>query len=144
LLLLTVEQRIYLDCPPPLAFAAFTSPAAVLSWWGDDQTYRTREWESDLRTGGHWRARFETAEGQSFGASGKYLVVESPNLLEWTWQADWENVPKRLRMEFQSSGAGTQLRASSETNYNPEMRAEDERGLAEILGWFEQYCRSAK
>jgi|SRR5947209_12141673 len=141
---MAVEQSVYLDCAAERAFAAFTSPSDILSWWGDDQSYRTREWDAELRNGGRWRARFETAAGQSFGASGEYLAVDRPKLLEWTWQADWENVPKRLRMEFESAGTGTQLRATSHTNYEPEMQAEDERGLAEILGWLEQYCRSAK
>lgn len=139
---MAVEQTIYLDCPIERAFAAFTSPAAILCWWGDDRSYRTREWDSELRSGGRWRARFETAEGKSFRASGEYIAVESPKLLEWTWQADWEDVPKRLRMEFAPERGGTALHATSNSDYNPDMQAEDARGLAEILGWFEQYCRT--
>jgi uncharacterized protein YndB with AHSA1/START domain len=141
---MTVEQSIYLNCPLERAFQAFTSPSAILCWWGDDQNYRTCEWQSELRRGGAWHGRFEAAGGQMFGASGEYMAVDPPRLVEWTWRADWEDVPKRLRMEFEPSGSGTQLHATSDAPYGPAMRAEDERGLAEILGWFERYCRGAR
>jgi uncharacterized protein YndB with AHSA1/START domain len=141
---MTLEQIIYLDCPPDRAFAAFTSADSILSWWGDDQNYRTCEWVSDLRPGGPWRAEFETATGQRFGASGEYLNVEPPTLVEWSWRADWEETPKRLSMEFKASESGTQLRARSEGNFNEQTEAEDRRGLSEILGWFAQHCNSIK
>lgn len=74
---MAVEQSVYLDCAPERAFAAFTSPTAILSWWDDDKSYRTREWNSDLRPG---------------GASGEYLVVDPPHAVEWSWRADWDDV----------------------------------------------------
>jgi hypothetical protein len=47
-------------------------------------------------------------------------------------------------MEFKPSGSGTQFHATSDAPYDTDMRADDERGLAEIVGWFERYCRSTK
>ncbi len=139
-----IEQSVSLNCSPETAFAAFTSADSILSWWGDDQSYRVREWESHMRCGGKWHARFETNAGQSFGVSGEYLDFDPPRLIEWTWRADWEQTPKLLRMEFESDGAGTKLRAISQADYNEQMQAEDMRGLSEIVRWFAQHCNTIK
>jgi uncharacterized protein YndB with AHSA1/START domain len=141
---MAIRQTIDLGCPPDAAFKAFTDPDAIRCWWGDDESYRVSEWQAELRPGGKWRARFKTASGESFGASGEYLAIDAPRLVEWSWRSDWENTDKRLRMEFQPMGSGTCLRAMSEAEYNEEMEADDRRGLSEILSWFARYCDAAK
>jgi hypothetical protein len=65
-------------------------------------------------------------------------------VVEWSWRADWEETSKRLRMEFEPTGTGTNLRATSQADYSEQMEADDRQGLSEILGWFALHCSSIK
>jgi uncharacterized protein YndB with AHSA1/START domain len=129
-------KSLTLNCSPNTAFSAFTEEKEVTRWWGSDAVYRTVEWKADVRPGGQWRAKFSTVNGQSFGASGEYVHVEAPLVLDWTWSADWDpDAVKHIAMRFEAAAPGTLLTITSEGHANEEERIADERGWDEILGW---------
>jgi uncharacterized protein YndB with AHSA1/START domain len=106
--------------------------------------YRTVEWQADPRPGGQWRAKFSTAGGQSFGASGEYVHVEAPSALDWTWAADWDpDAVKHIAMRFEATASGTLLTITSEGHASEEERIADERGWDEILGWLKSGLAAA-
>jgi uncharacterized protein YndB with AHSA1/START domain len=131
-----IRKFLTLDCSPAAAFSAFTDEKEVTRWWGSDAVYRTVGWKGDPRPGGQWRAKFSTADGQSFGASGEYVQVEAPSVLDWTWAADWDPAAvKHISMRFEAATGGTLMTITSDGNANEEERIADERGWDEILGW---------
>ncbi len=131
-----IRKSVALDCSPAEAFSAFTDEQEVTRWWGSDAMYRTVEWKADLRPGGLWQAKFSTADGQTFGASGKYVHIQALSVLDWTWAADWDpDAVKHIAMRFEATATGTLLTIASEGHANEEERIADERGWDEILGW---------
>ena len=60
---------IEIKAPPERVFTALTS-AEITQWWGDDDTYKTTAWHSDLRPAGHWKATGMGADGLAFSVEG--------------------------------------------------------------------------
>jgi uncharacterized protein YndB with AHSA1/START domain len=97
-------------------------------------------WTSDLRNGGAWRAEFETASGDRFGAGGKYTTVIDPTRLEWTWTPDWEpSAINFIAMTFAANPDGTLLGVTCSGFKDEADRIAGEQGWREILGWLERY-----
>lgn len=124
-------------CTPSAAFDGFSDRAKIIDWWGDPEVYRTVSWDSDLQDGGQWRAEFETSDNTRFGASGRYLSVDRPNRLGWTWKSDWEpDVEKTIWMTFSPSSIGTNLSIETHGHKSPEAENLDNAAWATIVGWF--------
>ena len=51
-----------------------------------NNTYRTTDWDSDLRVGGRWRATGRSKDGQAFSVEGEYLELEPPRKLVQSWK----------------------------------------------------------
>lgn len=135
-----ISRSLALACSPVAAFSAFTNAEEVLTWWGDDASYRTTEWQSDAKPGGAWRARFASPDGQSFAASGTYTAVENPAVLNWTWVADWSPASvKRISMRFEAQDFGTSMTVTSDGDGDEQDQAQDGRGWDQILGWLGDY-----
>jgi len=135
-----IRRSLKLHCPPAAAFSAFTSAEEITTWWGDDNSYRTVEWQASAEAGGAWRALFASPQGQTFSSSGIYTAVEHPTVLDWTWAAEWDPAAiKKISMRFDSEGAGTRMTVISEGHASEEEQNEDERGWDEILGWLTNY-----
>ena len=68
----TIVVEIDIDAPPERVFQAWIDPQQRLAWWGDDTTYRTDRFESDLRVGGKWFTRRQKgSEGKEFHRLGR-------------------------------------------------------------------------
>lgn len=130
-------QRFDIGCLPRKAFDDFTNPERIVEWWGDPENYRTKLWTADLCEGGRWCAEFESSDGTRFGAEGKYLVVDRPTRLDWTWKADWEpDVEKTIRMSFEPSSTGTILVIETSGYQSKEAEASDDAAWVNIIHWF--------
>lgn len=68
---------------------AWTQPDAIVRWHGP-QFYRAAEFSGDVRVGGAWRAclKSDDVENVDLWQSGRYLVVDPPERLEFTFA--WE------------------------------------------------------
>lgn len=103
-----IKIECVLRCSPKEAFALWTDSEKLKKWWGDDNTYRTVEWTSDLVEGGTWSAVFEAPGGARFIASGEYQKVVDPDRLVWTWRPEWSpNTNSLIDMSFVEHREGT-------------------------------------
>jgi uncharacterized protein YndB with AHSA1/START domain len=133
---LALDLEFELPCTPEAAFRAWTEAAAVTVWWGEDGVYRTTGWSADVRAGGTWRAAFEGDGGEGFGAEGRYLEVERPSRLVWTWSASWApEAETRIDMTFAPREAGTLMRLRQSGFDSAEDRADNETAWRQMAGW---------
>ena len=131
----TLDLAFDFPCPPQALFAAWTEPAEITRWWGEDGVYRTTGWLADLKTGGAWRAEFE-GDGEAFSAEGRYLAVDAPARLVWTWRASWE--PERetfIDMGFAATPTGSRLDLRQSGFATAEERDDGETGWRQVAGW---------
>ncbi len=92
-LILVVQRKI--KASPERLFDAWTQPELMKQWYHAGDKMTTPLAETDLKVGGAWKVLMHhTDENRDFPANGKYLVIERPNKLVFTWypygQADYE------------------------------------------------------
>ena len=83
---LTLNRRI--KGRPDDVFAAWTDPEIFKRWWGPPGTTTTAA-EIDARVGGAYRATMLLPDGEIVYLKGKFLEVERPSKLVYTWA--WED-----------------------------------------------------
>ena len=93
------------DAPPERVFHAWTDPASVKSWLAEG-----KESSIDPRENGLFYIEMPWQE-RIYPHYGRYLRVDSPRLLEFTWVSEGslgrESV---VKIELTPRGAGTELR----------------------------------
>jgi uncharacterized protein YndB with AHSA1/START domain len=72
-----------LNAAPERVFAAWTDPAQFAEWFGP-QGMTTTHCRLDLRVGGTWEVTGE-GRGTTRAVSGRYLAIDPPRLLSFTW-----------------------------------------------------------
>lgn len=91
-LVLVVQRKI--KASPERLFDAWTRPELMKQWFHAREKMTTPVAEADLKLDGPWKVVMRTDEGKEFTNNGKYLVIERPNKLVFTWhpmgQADYE------------------------------------------------------
>ena len=141
----TITESIEIEAPPERVFSAWTDPEQLVAWWGDDQSYRTTGWESDLRVGGKWIARGKSLNGRTFSVEGEYLRVEPPNQLVFTWNKSWSAEAETVvELEFKPTAMGTLLtvRHRGFTD-GPEFESHS-KGWPRVMGWMKTFVESKK
>ena len=102
------------DAPRERVFAAWTDPAQFIEWFGPHGMTNTH-CELDLRVGGAWRLQGEGL-GTRRAVSGKYLEIEPPRRLVFTWA--WHetgdlSTPREhettVALDFKAVGQRTEL-----------------------------------
>lgn len=86
----TILATVEIASPPERVFAALTSAADVVKWWGSAESYRTTEWTMKLEPGAPWRSSGVGSDGKPFSVEGEVLEVDAPRRLVWTWRAAWD------------------------------------------------------
>ena len=71
------------DASPERVFAAWTDPAHFMEWFGPPGM-RNTHCRLDLRVGGGWELTAE-GRGTTRALSGRYLAIDPPRLLSFTW-----------------------------------------------------------
>ena len=107
-----IHAVIDIAAPPERVFAALTSPEQLASWWGSADTYRTHDWQLDVRPGGAWSC-FATnvTGGPATRVEGVYTVVDPPRVLEHTWKPAWEQGHETVvRYELEPISTGTRVK----------------------------------
>ena len=156
-----VTAEIFIAAPPARVFEAITDPTQMSRWWGQNDVYRIKETQSDLRVGGKWSSVGESADGQAFRIDGEYLELDPPRLLVQTWLASWTGPIRtvvRWELEPQSihglhpsgpqrAGTGTLVRirhegfAASPAGAAAAGHAE---GWKRVLGWLTGYLEKGE
>jgi uncharacterized protein YndB with AHSA1/START domain len=99
----SLELTRTLAAPPERVWRALTDPQALAGWFWPhlDNTV-----EVDLRLGGRYRI---TGPKAGIAVSGRYLEVEPPKRLAFTWQWDGESEQSRVTLELSATAGGTAL-----------------------------------
>jgi uncharacterized protein YndB with AHSA1/START domain len=101
-------ERVF-DHPIERVWAAYTDPALIPQWWGNDTTVD----RLDVREGGGYRFVSKAGEGQEFATTGEFLEVNPPTRLVQTFGMDGMGKPHTQTIEFERVGEGTRLSVTS-------------------------------
>jgi uncharacterized protein YndB with AHSA1/START domain len=86
---LVIERQF--EAPRALVWDAFTQTDHLIRWMGP-KNYPAASFEADVRVGGRWRGCLRSTDGgQNLWQGGKYLEVERPYRLVYTFQWDKRN-----------------------------------------------------
>ena len=69
-------------------FDAWTSVEVLRRWWPAGPDWTNPFAEIDLRVGGRLRLVMRDPDGVEYGGGGRYVVIERPTRLVFTWQWD--------------------------------------------------------
>ena len=106
---LTLEIRRTLPASRQRVFAAWTTPALLMKWWGPEGIECPGA-EVDLRVGGNYRIGNRTEDGEELWIEGTFEEVEAPALLVYTWSMDpAEPAKERVRVSFIDKGEETEV-----------------------------------
>jgi len=137
----TIKAVVEIDAPPEKVFRALTDPEELAAWWGADDAYRTFDWRIDLRPGGEWSCQARNAEGRLSSVHGRYIAVDPPRVLEYTWQPSWEGFAEtQVRHELDPVDGHTRLTVTHsgfgdrETSCN-----EHATGWERVIAWLTGY-----
>jgi uncharacterized protein YndB with AHSA1/START domain len=94
-----------------LVFEVFTDPDELARWWGP-KGFSTRSLEFDPRAGESYRIVMQPPEGDAFGLTGEFRVVDPPTRLAYTfrWEdPDPDDVETVVDLSFQDLGEATEV-----------------------------------
>ena len=140
----TVVGEVYIDAEPEAVFDALVNPDDLAAWWGSDDTYRTFNWQVDLRPGGRWSCEAQAAAGgPKSTVHGRYLEIERPRALAYTWNPSWASLPEtEVRYTLERQGGGTLVRTVHSGFASNRQEQEDHtQGWTKVLGWLAEYAR---
>ena len=119
---LVIERRFAASCKK--VYEAWTNPQILQKWWGPVGV-TIPELKLDVREGGEWTTTFHSDQMGHRTVSGKYLTVDAPNRLIFTW--GWVDNGKRdheteVEIVLKSSGDGTLMTLTQKSFANIENR----------------------
>lgn len=101
-------NQIHIAAAPERVFQALVDSDEVPQWWGQKGIYCSREYQADLRVGGAWRTSGIGRDGASFEVTGKFLEIDRPRTLSYTWIASWTgDAETTVRWELSPTDRGT-------------------------------------
>jgi len=84
-------------------FDAWTDPAAMARWFHAKPSWTTEVVAADLRPGGAWEIVMHADDGPNCRVFGKYLAIDRPRRLVFTWHANAEqDYETEVTLEFRS------------------------------------------
>jgi uncharacterized protein YndB with AHSA1/START domain len=140
----TIIVEIDIDAPPERVFQAWIDPQQRLAWWGDDATYRSTKFESDLRVGGKWFTEGKGTEGNDFTVSGEYTRVDPPKSLGFTWNNSWGGVGSpetHVLIELIPTSSGTHVTLTHSGFKSESARDSHNQGWKRVFGWLSAYVQ---
>ena len=140
----TIVVEIEIDAPPERVFQAWIDPQQRLAWWGDDMTYRSTKFESDLRVGGKWFTEGKGTEGTDFTVSGEYTRVDPPRTLGFTWNNSWGGVgtpETHVLIELIPTSSGTHVTLTHSGFKSESSRDGHNQGWMRVLNWLGAYMQ---
>ncbi|MEM8682179.1 MAG: SRPBCC domain-containing protein [Pseudomonadota bacterium] len=102
-----LELRRVVSASPERLFDAWTKPAELKQWWGPSGV-RCIAAEVDLRVGGEYRIGNELPDKSVVWISGRFEVIERPQLLVYTWIVDGA-AEERVRVCLDRHERGTSI-----------------------------------
>jgi uncharacterized protein YndB with AHSA1/START domain len=91
-------------------FDAWTSVDVLQLWWPAGPGWDTPVAEVDARAGGRLRLVMRDPEGAEFGGEGRYVTLDRPRRLAFTWRWDSPDLgvqEQLVEVTFAGNGDGT-------------------------------------
>ncbi len=79
---LVIERKF--QTSPERLYEAWTNPEVLQKWWGPEGV-TIPALDLDVREGGNWTTTFHSEQMGERIVSGKYLTLDPPNRLVFTW-----------------------------------------------------------
>lgn len=123
-----IEREIRINAKPETVFSFLTEPAKLRKWFVSEAT-------TDLRPGGTYR--LVMADPQ-YVASGKYVTIEPPNRLVYTWGWEGDDSPtpvgtSTVEITLKPDGTGTLLKLTHYGFGTEESRNSHDHGWGKYL-----------
>ena|SRR5271165_4177505 len=123
----TIVQEVTIKAPAGRIFNALTRPEELLKWWTAEGKFRLVHAECDVRPGGKWLMRVESAQcgtgKPETEVSGEYRAVEPPRAIEFTWNRANEDYPESLvRWDLDEKDGFTTVRVTHSGLISEKMR----------------------
>lgn len=119
-----VQLERILPATPGRVFEAWTTPEAIKFWFGGADTV-VDEVQVDLRVGGRYTIRYRAASGDETVVTGKYLQIERPWRLVFSWTMKSRQLivdENTVTVEFRDLGDRTQVQLTHEPFPDPDIR----------------------
>jgi uncharacterized protein YndB with AHSA1/START domain len=135
----TLKRR--LKATPEKVFAAWTDPEKIVRWFGPAETMDgSVRAEMDVRVGGSYRVRFQTADGEKHEVGGTYQEVVANQRLVFSWA--WHTTPEReslVTLTLKADGDGTMLTLHHARFFDQKARDGHERGWTGTMDKLDRY-----
>ena len=86
-----VRIETYFNTTREKVWKAWTEPEFILQWFGSDPNGKGVIAKMNVEQGGSYEITFKDGDGTEHTCMGKYLFVEKPRQLSFTWE--WKNEP---------------------------------------------------
>lgn len=83
-----VEVRRRLSAPVERVFNAFADPALVAQWLTPSPDIELHVLAFEFREGGSYRFAYEVADGSRMVVHGRYLRIEPPRCIVFSWRIE--------------------------------------------------------
>ena len=103
--------------------------------------YRTKDWISELWVGGRRGGLALGADGKLASVRGHYRLIERPFLLEFTWEASWDDFASTVvRIEIGPTPNGSLLKVIH-SGFSPDSKSCQgyAQGWGAVLNWCTKY-----
>ena len=148
----SLEIKHTFTAPIERVFEAWASESAISRWFGPGNEMKTIVEAHDFRVGGEYRYRLITqvssssngAEGMHHVVAGKYLEIDEPHRLvfTWNWLENGMDVGESLvSLDFITSGEHTELILRHEKLPGKEACAAHREGWEDTLECLGQYLQ---
>jgi uncharacterized protein YndB with AHSA1/START domain len=121
--------RRVMAAPPARVFALWTEPESIKKWFGGPAV-EVGKVVLDLRPGGAYSIAVRGEDGDAV-ISGRFLAVEAPARLVYTWTLEGEmgaTPETTVRVEFRAHREGTELLLEHAPFDEPQVRTLHEAG----------------
>jgi uncharacterized protein YndB with AHSA1/START domain len=126
-------------------FDAWTSEEVMRRWWHAGHDWETPVVEVDLRVGGKIRVVMrDPHKGVEYGGGGKYLEIDPPKRLVFTWY--WDDYPTRqlIEIEFEEADGVTTVRFTHHDLWDEEALRSHEDGWGTVFDNLERTLEAAR
>lgn len=141
---LSVIIRKLVSGSPEQVFQAWTEPEQVVKWWGPAGV-SCCECQMDLCVGGAYKIGNLVPDGSVIWIIGKFLKVERPNLLSYSWQSGLqpeydETIQERVTVRFVERGEMTEVIVEHCHISDKQTHRNHTMGWAGCLNGIEEFC----
>jgi uncharacterized protein YndB with AHSA1/START domain len=134
---LVLELKCVVEAPLERTFDLLTKPAELAKWWGP-YGFTIPKTELDLRVGGDYRFTMQPPTGTAFHLSGRFIEVDPPRHLSYTFGWDEPHPDDRQTVVVLSlSAAG----GATEVGLSQGGFATEERRALHQSGWTDSFAK---